>query len=205
MIKLPLRELEEAIRNPSEYRSKLSHPTVSFFKYSYYLALRNAIFRYHQPGITPLQAREYLEDQLSKFKNSFRVEDTFDQYEWYVAHHANCGLTTFETRLTVQVPMTSKPTADIKCSGQLGRLDIRPLGGYAAWLFRSRDHLNWTSELQMPLIQYAVAHALGVDAAEITVGIYSFDERFVDEYIYSQIEISVAYSKLDQLLTSLGI
>lgn len=205
MIKLPLRELEEALRNPSEYRKKLSRNADSGFGYSYLSVLRNAIFKYHRPGTTPSQTHEYLDDRLSKFKNPRRADEIMGQYEWYLEHHANFGLATFKTRLVVQVPITSRSASDVVCSGQLDRLDIRLTSGYAAWLFRSRDHLNWSGELRMPLTQLAVAHTLGVETDEVTIGIYSFQERFVDDRKYSQEEIASACAKLDQLLTELGI
>jgi hypothetical protein len=205
MIRLHLREIEEALANPAEYRAKLTNRVVSNFRYSYFLALRNAIFRYHRPDTTLIQAREYLSDSLAGFKNASRADDTMDQFDWYVEHHHSCGLKTFDTRLMVEVPVPPQHGRDLACSGQVDRLDIRPSGGYAAWLFRSKDHLNWTVGLRMPLTQLAVAKKLDIDSQEVTIGIYSFHERYVEAIQYSTEEIAYAYTNFVELLSELDL
>lgn len=205
MIRLPLRELEEALANRAEYRTKLARRAPSLFRYSYFSALRNAIYRYHRFGTTPLQAREYLSDSLARFKNASQAADTMDQFDWYLQYHRSCGLTTFETRLRVEVPLPSKVGSNAACYGQVDRIDIRPSGGYyAAWLFRSKDHLNWALELRMPLTQLAVAKKLDVHSDKVTIGIYSFHERYVEEHHYSREDIASSRRELESLLIELA-
>jgi len=53
-------------------------------------------------------------------------------------------------------------------------------GCHAAWLFRAKDPVSWANQLQMPLIQYALAKtAFGAPLSEVSLGIVSFEERLV--------------------------
>jgi hypothetical protein len=56
----------------------------------------------------------------------------------------------------------------------------------------------------MPLVQRALEDALGVPLSELRIGIYSFEEQFVDLRSYSESEINQAYSDLDALLKRMG-
>jgi hypothetical protein len=206
MIRLPLRELEEALTDPSSYRIRLSSSasTGSWGPF-YFGALRDAIFKYHNiSGATEAEVQAYLNDRLSRFRNDTRKDSIIGQLEWYLKQYADCGLTTFQTRLRVEMSLPKSVQSQVVCTGQVSRLDIQPAGGYAAWLFRSKKYQNWSNELQMPLTQLSVANKLNVPSHEITIGIYSFEEKFVDEHKYTQEEIDTAYQRLTNLLTALG-
>jgi hypothetical protein len=56
----------------------------------------------------------------------------------------------------------------------------------------------------MPLIQDTLAHEMGLDVEEITVGVYGFQQQVVDQRTYSVGEVQAAYSRLDDLLGQLG-
>jgi hypothetical protein len=130
--------------------------------------------------------------------------NSIDQFEWYTEEYVNRGWPTFEAQLRVLIPLPSRVPPDLFCSGEISRVDMMPARGYAAWLLRSRGGEGWAHELRMPLIQGALAQNLGVPASEVRVGIYSFEEQFIDLHGYSQIEVDQAYADLDDLLTRMG-
>jgi hypothetical protein len=74
MRKLPLRDLDEARRNPVAYRYKLEHPTNSLYVPSYFNALRDALFKFHKTKDL-LETRAYLEHRLTRFTNVERCKE----------------------------------------------------------------------------------------------------------------------------------
>lgn len=206
MIRLPLGDLEVARRNPVEYRRRLATPQPSAFCPSYFSAVRDAVFRFHRSGGNFLEAREYLTDRLAGFRDMNRRAEMAEQYEWYVEEYIARGVLTFETRLRLVIPPPNRDAGEIMLSGEVSRIDMKPSGGYAAWLFRSREHANWTAEMRMPLIQdQLTTSVLNAGPGEVTIGLYSFEERYVDERCYSPQEIAQARHDLDDLLARLGL
>jgi hypothetical protein len=205
MPRLPLGDLEEALKNPMAYRQKLQRTVSSFYRPSYFGALRDAVFKFHRTNGNLVQARKYLEGRLAQFSDVARSTEIMGQFEWYTEEYANRGWPAFETRLRLVVPLPSWAPQDLLCSGEVSRVDMVPAGGYAAWLMRSRGAQNWSRELRMPLIQGALAcELLGVSGEEVRIGIICFEDRLVDLGSYSQREIAGAYSKLENLLRQMG-
>lgn len=205
MPRLPLRELEEALKNPSAYRAKLEQSAESTYGATYFGALRDAILKYHKDYNDIAQTRAYLEVRLNRFKDSIRSSETMEQLEWYIEDYVSRGWPMFETRMRVVIPLPQWALPNLVCSGEVARVDVIPTGGYAAWLIRSRGVDDWFHELRMPLIQGTVSESiLKVPVSEVSIGIYSFAEQFVDLRSYSQPEIDQAYSKLADLLRELG-
>jgi hypothetical protein len=205
MPRIPLRDLEEALRNPSACRQKLLLSAGNSYGPTYFGALRDAIHKFHRTNGNLVQARAYLQVRLDRFLDRTRCIETMDQFEWYVNEYKSLGWPTFETRLRVSIPLPPRVRLDLVCSGEVSRIDLVPAGGYAAWLMRSQGTKDWARELRMPLVQQALAQGLlGVPANEIKIGIYSFKEQFTDLCGYSQTEIDQAYSELDNLLSRMG-
>jgi hypothetical protein len=93
----------------------------------------------------------------------------------------------------------------LSCSGQLGRLDLVPAGGYVAWLFRKGELGDWERELRMPLIQGIVSDSLlRVPASEVQVGVYAIAAKEVALRTFADSEIKDARSELDHLVVAMG-
>lgn len=205
MLRLPLRELEDALKNPIVYRRKMEETSNGEFWPSYFGALRDATGKYHKWNGDAVRAIAYLEKRLERFSDQKRRADTIDHFMWYVDEYSNRGWPMFQTRLNVEVSLPVWAPANLICSGQVSRLDIVPTGGYAAWLMRIREPEGWFNELRMPLLQGALAcNVLQVPVNEISIGIYSFEERFVALRCFTQSEISQAHAILGDLFRQMG-
>ena len=156
MPRLPLRDLEEALRNPMAYRQKLQQSVDSFYGPTYFGALRDAIFLFHKMNGNVGQARLYLQARLARFVDTTRSTAMVEHLEWYAAECLSRRWPTFQTRLRVVIPLASRVPSDLFCSGEVGRVDMVPAGGYAAWLMQNRRPEDWTRELRMPLLQGAM-------------------------------------------------
>jgi hypothetical protein len=205
MPRIPLRELEEARANPAAYRRTLLTPSTTQFRASYFGALRDAISRYHRTNSDAHQAREYLDRRLRFFSNAQRCDEIMEQLEWYIGEVERRRWPTFQVRPNVSVPLTTRGNTPLSCSGQLGRIDLVPTGGYAAWLFKGDDLGGWEGELRMPLIQETVASTLlSVPASEVQVGVYAFSVRQVARRTFTDREIQEARRELDRLVRAMG-
>lgn len=198
MIKLPLSQLEEARRNPAHYRSQIGKPK-GFIKRGYYGVLRDAVRQFHKNRDSAVAGHAYLEDNLDQFNNASKSLDTVNQLAWYVDDYLSRGWITTETYRHVVVPIED-PAVKVICTGEISRFDYVPAGGYAAWLFRSKNPEGWKSELRMPIIQDIAAKRLGVPLAEIRVGVISFQDRFSEHHSFNENQIVAAYEELVNLL-----
>lgn len=206
-MRISFRELNEAILHPRSFRRKLRGPQgpPPIFRYSYYNVLLNAIFHFHNCHNDPNQGDDYLVEKLNVFKNDLRKETVSDHFHWYVEEYLSRQVTTFEVRQNIRIIPEIPLKENITISGQIGRIDIVPAGGYIAWLFRNREPSNWISEFSMPLIQYELSNRiLRVPSDEIRIGIYSFTERFIDQHCYSSQELRNAKQNFERLLKVLG-
>lgn len=203
MSRLPLGDLEAALQDPKAYRKKVDATRAPGFGSSYFGFLRFALLRYHDSNDI-VEARRYLEERLDRFRSGHRQAETLEQLDWYIEEYIRRGWPTFETRLRIQVLLPNWVPEDLRCSGEIPRVDVVPQGGYAAWLMKSRDPEGWEQQLQMPLIQDTVARLLKAPIEEVQVGLYSFQERFVASRIYTGREIGHSYSILTGLLKEMG-
>ncbi|MBN1316516.1 MAG: hypothetical protein JXA42_13655 [Anaerolineales bacterium] len=201
MIRIPLRDLENVRNDPIAYRKSIQTRNSYWFPKSYFNALRDTINNYHGTKDNFSSALGYLENRLENFKNQRKCVEILEQFYWYVAEYTDRKSLSFYSRLNIQVPLSGPISSETICSGQISRVDIVPDGGYAAWLFRSRNYEDWFNELRMPLIQGTLATTiLNVPLNEVKIGIYSFDERFVESRCYTNEEIGNAFHVLYSLL-----
>ena len=208
MPRIPLRELEEGLRDPSGYRRKLLDSGIPQYGAgpSYFGALRDTIiYKLHKPNANLGQVRRYLNERLSRFRNQDRIDDTLFQFEWYVDEYFSQGHQYFETASRVKVSLTPGTSPDLICSGEVIRLDLVTDSQYAAWVFRSKNPDNWFNELRMPLTQFAVAQKLAVPPRYVAIGIYSFEEQVIDQRCFTDTEIARAVNRLNGLLAELGL
>jgi hypothetical protein len=203
--RLPLRELEEANADPVGYRAKLYGPARQAQGSIYFNALRNAIFNFHKPQWTAAQAGSYLEDRLANAANAPRIAEVLDQFHWYLEQYRALGWATALTKLNVNISLPPWAPADLSISGQIARVDFVPSGGYAGWIFVSGAARGWRQELRMPMVQEALAGEMNVTTDEVIVGIYAFQDRFVEHTSYSATEIREARTSLEGLLQRLRL
>jgi hypothetical protein len=202
MFKLSLTELEIARRKPRAFRDVLDRRSKGEkrrFSWGYYNALREAIRHFHKMNESVYEAHSYLENGLERFKDLKRSQETVDQLAWYIGDYFNRGWISTQTYSHIIVPLEDIGV-QLRCSGEISRLDIVPTGGYAAWLFRSREPDGWRNELRMPIVQDVAARMLGVSNSEIKVGVISFQERYSEFHSYSGRQIVAAYKELEVLL-----
>ena len=167
--------------------------------------LADAIFNYHKLSEDLDEALSYLEKRLDRFKDKTRCDDIISQFLWYVDEFGQRGWPAFQTRLNIEIPLSAPAPSDLKCSGQVSRVDIIPTGGYMAWLFRSKDYQNWFKELQMPLIQDTLSQTtLHCPLYEVGIGIYSFEESYVSHRSFSSQQVQNAWITLRQVLHQMG-
>ena len=205
MSKLPLSELENARRNPSAYRQLLdrrSEGGKGVFSWGYYNALREAIRHFHKMNDSASAGHSHLVNGLERFTNRQRSQEIVNQFAWYIDDYNRRGWIRTQTYHTIVVPFEDT-RIQLRCSGEISRLDIVPIGGYAAWIFRSQKPEGWKQELRMPIIQYIAAKMFGVPGSEIKVGVISFQERFADFHTFNDEQIATAYLELIDLITKL--
>lgn len=202
MQKIPLREIEEARRNPGAYRAKLQNSVMGGgtpMQWGYHNALREAIRQFHKMDDSSSAGSNYLEEKLGRFKNKQRCIDTIEQFYWYIDNYHHHGVITTQTYVNIQLPI-EESKFPIRCTGQVSRLDLDLAGGYIAWIFRSQQPHGWKHELRMPIIQDVTSKVLGVPSSEMKVGIISFQEKFTDLCIFDEVQINSAFDELRKLI-----
>jgi hypothetical protein len=206
-MRLALGAIEAALANPAAFRAQAEAGDGGGFGYTYASALRNAIYRYHSTRDRD-DAVEYLEESIQnsqKLKSPQRRAETVDQLEWYIEQHAALGWPTFDTRVRISIPVPARAADSLTCTGEVGRIDMIPTGGYAAWLFASNVSADWRDELRMPLLQGTLADTtLAVPTNEIQVGIYDFSARDAFSTTFADSAIRSARRRFTRLVSDLG-
>jgi len=205
MLKLPIRDLEEARANPLQYHAKLiGGNSETQMRYGFANAIRDAIHRFHTSGDS-LASRSYLIGQLGRFRNQRRIAETIDSFDWYVVASQQQGWPCFKSRLKIKLAVPERVGHLIECTGQIDRVDIVPTGGFAGWLIKNTELDGWSAQLRMPLMQKAIASELAVDISEVSIGIYSLKDNDCEFRRFSRQSISEAERQLDSLLLSFGL
>jgi hypothetical protein len=206
-MRLALGAIEEALANPAAFRARADARDGGGFGYTYASALRNAIYRYHSTRDRD-DAAEYLEESIQnskKLRSAQRRAETIDQLDWYIEQHSALGWPTFDTRVRVSIPVPARAADSLTCTGEVGRIDMVPMGGYASWLFASSVKPGWHDELRMPLLQGTLADVtLAVPTNEIRVGIYDFSARNVLSITFADNAIRAARRRFNRLVSDLG-
>ena len=206
-MKLALGKIEDALTNPAAFRARADAGDDDRRGYTYASALRHAIYRYHN-SMDRDDAVEYLEATIQnsqKLKSTHRRAETVDQLDWYIDQHTALAWPTFDTRVRVRIPVPLRARASLICTGEVGRIDMVPAGGYAAWLFASNVSAAWQNELRFPLLQGVLAdETLAVPSDEIRVGLYDFSSRAVHSATYGAKDIASARGRFARLVTALG-
>ena len=200
-MKIPIRELEEARRNPDAYlRKRRSSGGFNFNPKSKYRTLVRSVNTFHRNGNDSTFAQDYLETNFAKlFKEQKQLAEYIEKLGQYILDFKDSGATVFKVKDILVIPLTSElKEAGFHISGEIPRLDITP-DGYTAWLFSNKP-VDWENEIRLPLIQSAYAEILKVDEQEIKVDIYDFVEREQKSFQFSKTELEDARNELHRML-----
>ena len=204
MLKISLTELETAKKDPVAFRAKHEDKGRGGGRSSIYMTLRNAIFEYHKTS-NFTNGMNYLESHLEQFSDHAKCQKAVDHLQWYGEEYQKLNWPLIQTRVNIVIPLSTQYADSLRLSGQISRLDINPIEGYGAWLFRKEGADGWENELQMPIIQNAVGVLLGMTVKpKVVVGIVSFAERIMGFREYSEVEVAKAHIDLEAIFKQMG-
>ena len=198
MIRLRLSDVEDARQRPSGFRG--GSPPGSRMSFTMARALQYSVYEYHRQGGDLARAAEYFENM---FRRNFRRQGVLlqllDQLAQYHAQFQSLSNTVVRCRVRVAIAVGG----DMEITGEIGRLDLAPDGGYAAWLLARTRH-EWRSELRMPLIQGYFARQMVVEPENVAVGFYFFDPGEHDSVRFSARQIDAAFAEAHSLSAALA-
>src|ERR1051326_4728934 len=134
-MKLPLADLEEALRNPRAF-ARQARGSARGFGPTRYLALRSVALGFHKTNDINA-AVEQLENRLKEFKTTRDNDAYVEKLREYVVNFQALGTTVARVRSNIKVPLPPEYT-DFQITGQIARLDVDPVGGYRAWLLANK-------------------------------------------------------------------
>ena len=200
-MKIPIRELEEARRNPDAYLKKRRNTTgFNFNPKSKYRTLVRSVHTFHRNGNDSNFAQDYLETNFAKqFKDQRHLAQYIEKLGHYILDFKDTGASVFRVKDILVIPLNSEfKEAGFRISGEIPRLDITP-DGYTAWLYTNKP-VEWENEIRLPLIQSAYAEILKVDEQEIKISIYDFVENKKKSFHFSRDQMTDAKNELTKML-----
>jgi hypothetical protein len=202
MMNVPLRDLEEALRDPRVYAIKRSTPSLKFFPRSKYLTLQRAIYKYHS-NKDLVVARQYLVESFSRqFKDQEDLPDYEEKLETYAERVTRSKTAVVRVKDRLTIPLRKPLSDQFKVSGDIPRIDLTS-SGYSVWLFAKTTE-SWGNELRLPLIQSAYARQFDSSFDEVRVGVYDFSTGDYSDYGFTEREIRAADRSLSRLLQQLA-
>ena len=207
-LNIKLYELEEAIKNPMAFKAKNQDRKPDRPRaVTYYSVLKDAIDNYHKCK-SFVEAGDYLIQRFDgiKKRNKQKEKETNEQFAWYIDDHRKRTIDTVKGRINITIPLPDRVLEPIRITGQINRLDLNhEINGYDVWLFRSMGHEGWQKELRMILIQHAISQKIHTPVQRINIGIYSFEDKFIDSVSYTKESIDHARQQLDIFLKEMGV
>jgi hypothetical protein len=198
MIKVPLRDLREALDNPAAYVRKRKNTAPPIMRRSMFMTLRDAALHYHKVGNKLADAQDYLEDKFKIFRDQRKLPEYSRQLDVYVQEFQRLKADVVKTRDNLALTLPDK-YGNFVVSGQASRIDLKPQGGYSIWTF-ARNDLAWRDDPRMPLLQQAYADKLDASLDEIEVGIYDFVTETHESVQFDASAIRSSQRKLLRLL-----
>src|SRR5829696_811766 len=105
-MKIPLRQLEEALSDPRAYVRSRKDPGRGFSTKSKYVELKEAVFRFHKSEGNLDYARRSLEERFDKkFKDKRDLPKYIEKLETYAAEFSQLNSTVVRVRHTLVVPI----------------------------------------------------------------------------------------------------
>jgi hypothetical protein len=201
-MKIPLSRLEEVRRDPIAFRES-GGAGVPYSRISAYRVWQLATRKIHQPSGGLETAVDYLEDHFRRnFKaskrNDERLNDLTEKLLAYDRDFDRLGQHVVELGKRVRIRLDS----DSFLTGEVPRLDLVSSGGYAVYLFE-KESQGWQHELRMPILQRCFANELQCPSAQVSVGIYCFNDDRHYSHVYSTSQIGEAWNEALSLAISL--
>jgi hypothetical protein len=200
---VPLRELEEALRNPRAYAIKKLSPSSPPFGRSKYLTLQWAVYRYHKNNADIRAAKQYLQQRFSRFKNQEDLPEYGEKLETYAEGIVRLKPAVIKVKDRLVIPLKEPLASQFRVGGDIPRVDLTP-AGYSVWLFANRNK-NWAEELRLPLIQSAYAQQFAAPVNEVRIGVYNFSTGNYTDYGFTEREIRTAERSLVRLLQQIAL
>ncbi len=204
-MRIHLRDLELARRDPAAYLDKIEKPKAKFGKQSKNSVFLQAVYYFHKQQNNLAEALEYLVKSFEKFKNNeVSLQIYRDRLMAYAHEFEKLGNTVIRTRdnLTLHLPNEFK---GMEVYGQTSRIDLAP-EGYHVWLFE-RVTRDWQDDIRFPLIESAYTHRLLQNMFayddKVRVGVYDFSTSAHTLFEHTEQEIEEAEKTLFGLLRQL--
>jgi hypothetical protein len=201
-MKIAHRDLEEARQNPGGYVARVAGGGPEIRRQSVFRYWQLAIYEYHKQR--KLAAAEiYFRGRCGRFVPTAamqrRLEEHEDALRDYAAAFEGLGRGVIRTAVRVSFDLGS----GVELGGEVGRLDVVPKGGYAAYLI-THDTPSWDDQLRMPLLQLYFATSLGVAPTEVIVGLYSYEAARHFERKFTSQEVRAAEREVRALARRLA-
>ncbi|WP_047449912.1 hypothetical protein [Alistipes sp. ZOR0009] len=203
MNKISITNLEKARSNPSQYGKALLNGSLasnSFGGRPKSMKWHDAVMEYHNTG--------YISKAISKLEHSFssrkdtqknrrELEDLIIALDNYVDEYNKKGYIHFDKTINIDKQLTPQ----IKISGWIWLLNIKPVGGYSGYIIsKDVDEINWMLELRFPIIQDYIASTLyGCKINEVDVGVIDYTTGIHYTTSYSQEDIEDALEELNEI------
>jgi hypothetical protein len=212
MIRVKLRDLELARRDPAAYVRKLEAPKPKFGPKSKHALLLLAIYRFHKyaGGLFDRFSGDLTGaiDYFNKLyeKKRFKKNPVSQQFYQgqlitYASEFSKLGVDVIKTKDMLYLPLLDEFKEKATVCGQIPRVDLSA-EGYNVWLF-DKTSKNWREEIRFPLIQAAYAKKLSADLEEVKVGVYDFSTASYTSYSFNEDEVREAETLLYSLLRQL--
>lgn len=203
-MRIPLDRLEDIYSNPDAFvAEEKEEEEEKHIRPGRHSLMQNALLKWHKGGISADEARQEMIGKCEKFKDQGELKRIIRKFDRYVQDYEESSTNTRFTRLAVKVPLPKGVDRRFEIGGQVRRLDKNSDGTCTAWLFY-KERTNQHKNIQLPLLQSAVASRLNFDLDEIKIGIYCFADGSEAIYQFSQAEVDVARVELRLLLTRLA-
>lgn len=203
MNKISITNLEKARSNPSQYGKALLNGSLasnSFGGRPKSMKWYDAVMEYHNTGDIS-KATSKLEYSFSSRKdtpkNRRELEDLIIALDNYVDEHNKKGYIHFDKTINIDKQLTPQ----IKISGWIWLLNIKPAGGYSGYIISKEvDEINWMLELRFPIIQDYIASTLyGCKINEVDVGVIDYTTGNHYTTSYSQEDVEDALEELNKI------
>lgn len=178
MNKISITNLEKARANPSQFGKALLDGSLSarsFTGWPKSMKWHGAVIEYHNTGdiskaITKLE--NYFSNRKDTPKNRRELEDLIIALDNYVDEYNKKGYIYFDNKINIDKIITPQ----IKISGWIWLLNIKPNGGYSGYIIsKAVDEINWMLELRFPIIQdYIATNLYGCKLEEVDVGVIDY-------------------------------
>jgi hypothetical protein len=212
MIRVRLRDLELARRDPGAYLRDLKESKPKFSKKIKYAVLLLSVYRFHKDSgglfdrfsgdlTGALKYFDALYEKKNFKKNPASQQLYRGQLTTYAQRFGSLGVEVIKVRDRLILSLPEEFKDKVEVYGQIPRVDLNA-DGYSVWLF-DKSAKNWRDEIRFPIIQAAYAKKFSADLEEVRVGVYDFASGSYTSYSFTEDEVKEAETLLYGLLRQL--